>query len=114
MTLTKADIAEKMINDLDLSRKDAVNYLELVFESIKEVLTRGENVKISGFGNWLVREKRARTGRNPQTGDSMKITERKVVTFKPSQVLRDSISKGKIVSEPEPTTTVPETSEETP
>ncbi|MFH1727020.1 MAG: integration host factor subunit alpha [Pseudomonadota bacterium] len=92
MTLTKADIVDSLVQELNVSRKDAVNYTELVFETIKETLERGDNVKISGFGNWNVRSKQSRVGRNPQTGQAMEISSRKVVTFKPSQVLRDVLA----------------------
>ena len=92
MTLTKADIVEKMVNDLELPRKDAVKYLELVFNTMKETLEKGDHVKISGFGNWDVKQKRTRLGRNPQTGEPMEISSRKVVTFHPSQVLRDILN----------------------
>ena len=66
--------------------------VELIFEKIKESLEKEENVKISGFGNFMVRQKRARRGRNPQTGKDMTITARRVLTFKPSQILKDSVN----------------------
>ena len=92
MTLTKADIIDSLVQELNISRKDAVNYTELVFETIKETIEKSDNVKISGFGNWTIRSKNARVGRNPQTGSAMEISSRKVVTFKPSQVLRDALN----------------------
>lgn len=92
MALTKLDLVEKMITELNISRSEAFKYVDLIFETIKEKLEEGKNVKISGFGNWIVKNKHARMGRNPQTGTSMEISARKVVTFKPSQVLRDLIN----------------------
>jgi integration host factor subunit alpha len=65
----------------------------MLFESIKETLARGEPVKISGFGNFVVREKKARVGRNPQTGRDIEISARRVLTFKPSQVLKDVLNR---------------------
>jgi integration host factor subunit alpha len=94
MTLTKADLVDSLVQELNVSRKDAVSYSELIFETIKGTLERGEHVKISGFGNWNVRDKRSRVGRNPQTGQAMEIASRKVVTFKPSQILRDILNNG--------------------
>ncbi len=94
MTLTKADLVDSLVQELNVSRKDAVSYSELIFETIKETLQQGTNVKISGFGNWNVRDKRSRVGRNPQTGEAMEISSRKVVTFKPSQILRDILNGG--------------------
>jgi len=92
MALTKVDLVEKMITELNITRSEAFKFVDLIFETIKEKLEEGTHVKISGFGNWLVKSKHARMGRNPQTGTSMEISARKVVTFKPSQVLRDLIN----------------------
>lgn len=92
MTLTKADIVEHLVNRLDVPNKDATRYVDMIFETIKDTLAQGNGVKISGFGNWTVNQKRSRTGRNPQTGEAMEITARKVVKFKYSQVLRDIIN----------------------
>ncbi len=90
--MTKADIVEAIYQKIGFSKKEAADLVELVFDSIKGTLSRGEKIKISGFGNFVVREKRARTGRNPQTGDAIEITARKVLTFKPSQVLRSEVN----------------------
>lgn len=87
-TMTKADIVEKVYEKIGLSKKEASEYVELVFNSLKEVLEKGEKVKISGFGNFIVREKNSRIGRNPQTGDQITISARRVLTFRPSQVLK--------------------------
>lgn len=87
-TMTKADIVEKVYQKIGFSKKEASELVELVFGSLKDVLTRGDKVKISGFGNFVVREKNERVGRNPQTGEQIKISARRVLTFRPSQVLK--------------------------
>jgi integration host factor subunit alpha len=91
-TMTKADIIEAIYQKIGYSKKEAADLVELVFDTIKDTLAKGEKIKISGFGNFVVRDKKARTGRNPQTGDAIKITERRVLTFKPSQVLRTEVN----------------------
>ncbi len=91
--MTKADIVERVYDNLGgFSKKESAEIVEMVFETIKETLERGEKIKISGFGNFVVRQKKERTGRNPQTGEEIKIAPRKVLTFKPSQVLKNSIN----------------------
>tara|TARA_B100001248_G_scaffold39480_1_gene25247 strand:+ start:5694 stop:6029 length:336 start_codon:yes stop_codon:yes gene_type:complete len=87
-TVTKADIVEKVYDKIGFSKKEASEYVEMVFDSLKNVLVKGEKVKISGFGNFIVREKNARIGRNPQTGEQITIAARRVLTFRPSQVLK--------------------------
>lgn len=87
-TVTKADIVEKVYDKIGFSKKEASELVEMVFNSLKETLQKGEKVKISGFGNFLVRGKKERIGRNPQTGDQIKISARRVLTFRPSQVLK--------------------------
>ncbi len=87
-TVTKADIVEKVYETIGFSKKEASELVELVFDSLKETLHKGEKVKISGFGNFVVRGKNERNGRNPRTGEQMKISARRVITFKPSQVLK--------------------------
>lgn len=87
-TVTKADIVEKVYEKIGFSKKEASELVELVFNSLKETLHKGEKVKISGFGNFLVRGKSERNGRNPQTGEQIKISARRVLTFRPSQVLK--------------------------
>ncbi len=92
-TLTKADFVESVYSSIGgLSRRDSADIVDLLFESIKGTLSRGEAVKISGFGNFVVREKKARVGRNPQTGSGIEISARRVLTFKPSQVLKDQLN----------------------
>ncbi len=92
--MTKADIIEAVYEQIGFSKKEAAEVVELVFDTMKETLAVGEKIKISGFGNFVVRPKRARTGRNPQTGDQITISARKVLTFKPSQVLKDALNTG--------------------
>jgi integration host factor subunit alpha len=86
--MTKIDIIQEVYEKLGFSKKDAARLVESVFELMKESLTNGEKIKISGFGNFLVKEKKSRRGRNPQTGSEIEIAARKVLTFKSSQVLR--------------------------
>jgi integration host factor subunit alpha len=92
--MTKADLVEQIYRKVGFSKAESAEIVELAFEIIKEVLERGENVKISGFGSFVVRQKRARRGRNPQTGEELEIAPRKVLTFKPSNVLRKEINAG--------------------
>lgn len=91
--MTKADIVEQVYQNLGgFSKKEAAEIVEFVFETIKGTLEKGEKIKISGFGNFVVRQKKERTGRNPQTGEEIIIAPRKVLTFKPSQVLKNIIN----------------------
>jgi len=90
--MTKADIIESIYDKVGFSKKEAAELVELVFDTVKETLERGEKIKISGFGNFVVREKRSRVGRNPQSGEEIMISERRVLTFKPSQVLKDALN----------------------
>ncbi len=92
--MTKADIVDQVYRKIGFSKKESAEIVDLVFEIIKETLERSENLKISGFGSFVVRQKRARRGRNPQTGDEIQITPRKVLTFKPSLVLKKAINAG--------------------
>ena len=87
-TMTKADIVEKVYQKIGFSKKEASELVELVFDTLKNVLHGGDKVKISGFGNFIVRGKNERVGRNPQTGEQIKISARRVLTFRPSQVLK--------------------------
>ena len=86
--MTKADIVEKVYQKIGFSKKEASELVEMVFGQLKNTLCAGDKVKISGFGNFVVREKKERIGRNPQTGDQIKISARRVLTFRPSQVLK--------------------------
>lgn len=92
MAMTKADIVEALYEKVGFSKKDAADLVELVFDQIKNTLAQGQKIKISGFGNFVVREKRSRIGRNPQTGESIEISARRVLTFRPSQVLRAEVN----------------------
>jgi len=92
MSMTKADVVEKIHAELGLAKKDAAEVVDLLFKVIKETLSKGEKVKISGFGNFSIRDKASRMGRNPQTGDSMSIAARRVLTFRPSQILKEDIT----------------------
>ncbi len=87
--MTKAEIIDAVYEKVGgFSKKEAAEIVEAVFDTMKEVLAHGEKIKISGFGNFVVRHKKERIGRNPQTGAPIPISERKVLTFKPSQVLK--------------------------
>ncbi|HOJ52581.1 MAG TPA: integration host factor subunit alpha [Syntrophales bacterium] len=90
--MTKIDIIQELYEKLNFSKKDAARIVESVFDIMKDALARGEKIKISGFGNFIVKEKKPRRGRNPQTGEEIIISERKVLTFKSSQVLRKSLN----------------------
>jgi integration host factor subunit alpha len=92
-TMTKADIIENVYERVGgFSKKDASQIVEAVFDIIKDTLARGEKIKLSGFGNLVVRDKNSRIGRNPQTGDEITISARRVLTFKPSQVLKNALN----------------------
>ena len=88
MALTKADFAEQLFDELGLKKREAKDIVELFFEEIKRTLEQGEPVKISGFGNFALRDKVSRPGRNPKTGEEIPITARRVVTFRASQKLK--------------------------
>jgi len=88
MALTKADFADQLFNELGLNKREAKEMVELFFEEIKRTLEQGEPVKISGFGNFALRDKVGRPGRNPKTGEEIPITARRVVTFRASQKLK--------------------------
>ena len=88
MTMTKADLVERIYEKVGFSKKEATEVVESIFEVVKKRLEHGEKVKISGFGNFVVNEKRPRKGRNPQTGEEIVISGRRVLTFKASQVLK--------------------------
>lgn len=90
--MTKAEITERIFNKIGFSKKESADIVELVFETMKETLQRGEKIKISGFGNFVPRDKRPRVGRNPQTGQEIEISARRVITFRPSQVLKSTLN----------------------
>ncbi len=91
--MTKAEIIDSVYERVGgFSKKEAAEVVEAVFETMKDVLAQGEKIKISGFGNFVVRAKKQRVGRNPQTGEPIPISARRVLTFKPSQVLKATLN----------------------
>jgi integration host factor subunit alpha len=91
--MTKAEIVQALYSKVGgFSRKESAELVDLVFEMMKETLGRGEKIKVSGFGNFVLRDKRQRPGRNPQTGQPISITERRVLTFKASQILKQALN----------------------
>ena len=92
MALTKNEMVKQIQNKAGLTKKDCVRIVESVFEIIKDDLDKGHDVMISGFGKWTVKAKKERKGRNPQTGAALMIDARRVVTFKPSTLLRDKVN----------------------
>ncbi len=88
MALTKADMAEKLFEEFGLNKREAKELVEMFFEEVRGALERGEQVKLSGFGNFNLREKNERPGRNPKTGEEIPISARRVVTFHPGQKLK--------------------------
>lgn len=91
MALTKADMADYLYEELGLNKREAKDVVEMFFEKIRSALERGEQVKLSGFGNFDLREKRERPGRNPKTGEEIPITARRVVTFRAGQKLKSRV-----------------------
>ncbi len=88
MALTKADMAESLFNELGLNKREARELVDVLFEDLRSALVSGEQVKLSGFGNFDLRDKNQRPGRNPKTGEEIPITARRVVTFRPGQKLK--------------------------
>ena len=88
MALTKADMAEKLYEELGLNKREAKEFVEAFYEEVRACLEQGEQVKLSGFGNFDLREKNERPGRNPKTGEEIPISARRVVTFRPGQKLK--------------------------
>lgn len=95
MALTKAEIAEHLFDKVGLNKKDAKDMVELFFEEIRASLEAGEQVKLSGFGNFELRDKAQRPGRNPKTGEDIPISARRVVTFRPGQKLKVRVEDAK-------------------
>ncbi|MEN8260596.1 MAG: integration host factor subunit alpha [Pseudomonadota bacterium] len=91
MAVTKADFAERLFEELGLNKREAKEIVELFFEEIKTSLEEGDQVKISGFGKFDLRDKNTRPGRNPKTGEEIPITARRVVTFRPGQKLKSRV-----------------------
>jgi integration host factor subunit alpha len=90
-SLTKADMAERLYEELGLNKREAKDMVESFFDEIRESLAANEQVKLSGFGNFDLRDKRQRPGRNPKTGEEVPISARRVVTFRPGQKLKDRV-----------------------
>ena len=100
-TMTRADLTEAVYKEVGLSRNESAQLVESVLEQISGCLTKGESVKVSSFGSFSVRHKRARMGRNPKTGEEVPIKPRRVLVFRPSHVLKEVINKS--LSGPEAT-----------
>ncbi len=96
--MTKADIIESVCK-VGFSKKESAEIVEMVFDTIKDTLEKGEKIKLSGFGNFVVREKKSRVGRNPQTGQEIEISARRVLTFRPSQVLKNALNAAAVAAE---------------
>ncbi|OEU48616.1 MAG: integration host factor subunit alpha [Desulfuromonadales bacterium C00003096] len=90
--MTKADLVERVYLKTGFSKKESAQIVEMVFDLMKSTLEKGEKIKLAGFGNFVVKNKATRKGRNPQTGDEIEICSRKILTFKPSQVLKSVIN----------------------
>ncbi|UDG80940.1 Integration host factor subunit alpha [Candidatus Hartigia pinicola] len=99
MALTKAEISEKVFEKLSISKRDAKDLVETFFEEVRHSLENGKQVKLSGFGNFDLRNKNQRPGRNPKTGEDIPITARRVVTFHPGQKLKNRIEKAILIEE---------------
>ncbi len=93
MTLTKAELADVLFQKVGLNKREAKDMVEALYEEIRAQLESGESVKLSGFGNFQLRDKPQRPGRNPKTGEDIPITARRVVTFHPSQKLKSLVEK---------------------
>ncbi|PKL95457.1 MAG: integration host factor subunit alpha [Gammaproteobacteria bacterium HGW-Gammaproteobacteria-8] len=91
MALTKADLANMLFEEVGLNKREAKEFVDAWFASIRDALEEGEQVKLSGFGNFQLRDKSQRPGRNPKTGEDIPISARRVVTFKPGQKLRGRV-----------------------
>ncbi|MGQ9571032.1 MAG: integration host factor subunit alpha [Thermodesulfovibrionales bacterium] len=94
--MTKADLVDAIFEKIGLSKKEAQELIEILFDTIKQAFLEGESVKISGFGTFNVRKKTARRGRNPKTGEDLEITPRKTVTFRASNLLKSAIEKANV------------------
>jgi integration host factor subunit alpha len=90
--MTKLEIVNVLYEKLGFSKRECAHIVDTFFEVIKGTLSKGENVKLSGFGNFVVKDKKSRRGRNPQTGTEIEISQRRVVNFRLSQVLKDDIN----------------------
>lgn len=93
-TLTRMDLSEAVFREVGLSRNESADLVETVLELMSSALVRGEQVKISSFGTFSVRDKNARVGRNPKTGEEVPITPRRVLTFRPSHLMKERVEAG--------------------
>ena len=93
--MTKADLVERVAKEADMTKKDAEQLVEIIFDSIIASLNKGEKIELRGFGSFRVRQRNARKGRNPKTGDSVDIPEKRVAYFKPGKELKEVINDGK-------------------
>ena len=91
MTVTKADLGNTLFDEVGLNKREAKDFVELFFEKIRQALESGSSVKLSGFGSFTLRDKTSRPGRNPKTGEEVAISARRVVTFRSSQKLKESV-----------------------
>ena len=91
MALTKAEMAENLFEELGLNKREAKELVEIFFEEVRFALEQGHEVKLSGFGNFILRDKKQRPGRNPKTGEEVPISARRVVTFRPGQKLKAKV-----------------------
>jgi integration host factor subunit alpha len=92
-TITRAELTEALVQETNKTRQECAQFLEDMLSAMETALVEGETVKLSRFGNFVVRQKRERVGRNPKTGQEVPITPRRVVTFRPSQLLRERVEK---------------------
>ncbi|WP_421865280.1 integration host factor subunit alpha [Motiliproteus sp.] len=90
-SLTKAEMSERLFDEIGLNKREAKEMVESFFDEIRTCLSENEQVKLSGFGNFDLRDKRERPGRNPKTGEEVPITARRVVTFRPGQKLKEKV-----------------------
>jgi integration host factor subunit alpha len=93
-TLTRMDLSEAVFREVGLSRNDSANLVESVLSQVSNALAAGDTVKISSFGTFSIRDKTARVGRNPKTGDEVPISPRRVLTFRPSHLMKDRVATG--------------------
>ena len=93
-TLTRMDLSEAVFREVGLSRNESAQLVESVLEHVSDALVAGQQVKISSFGTFRVREKKARVGRNPKTGEEVPINPRRVLTFRPSHLMKDRVASG--------------------
>ena len=100
MTLTKAELADLLFDKVGLNKREAKDMVEAFFEEVRNSLEKGDGVKLSGFGNFQLRDKPQRPGRNPKTGEEIPITARRVVTFHASQKLKGSVEQAQLNGQP--------------